>query len=124
MKATYTTPDGRLTVEFEVSTQAELFEELADFTEIFDDRICRKNGETSENTRFVVRMDDDENKYYELVCFDQDNPNLRYAKKRFGVKKKGGKLFPKPLQADGKTVYENGSPVYWIKYDSATKTEK
>lgn len=90
MKVSYTTKDGRLTAEFEVDTQVELFEELAAFQEIFENRTCSRviNGKTktSDNTVFRVRKDKDENKYYEMVCVDGD-PDLFLAKRAFNVHK-------------------------------------
>lgn len=95
MKVNYTTLDGRLSVELDCSTQTELFEELAAFQEVFEDRTCRnKDGSESSNVRFQVR-EVDENKYYELVCVDQEKQDLRWAKRKFGCHKKGGGLFPK-----------------------------
>ena len=80
MKVTFTTNNGRMTAEFDVDTQTDLFEQLAYFQEIFGEEQCAKCG--SENLRFQVRKVED-NLYYELKCVDCG------AKLAFGTMKVG-----------------------------------
>ena len=67
MNVTYNTPNGRMSVEFQVDTQVDLFQQLAFFQEVFGEAGCGKCG--SENLRFQVRNIED-NHYYELRCLD------------------------------------------------------
>ena len=61
MKVNYTTSNGRISVEIEGDTQVEIFQQLANFQEIFAETTCGKCE--SENIRFQVRNVDD-NLYY------------------------------------------------------------
>ncbi len=94
MELSYTTRNGRLTVKLEGRSQTELFEQLSEFQEVFENVSCSNGKETSDVVNFVVREVDD-NKYYELVCLDETKPALRYAKRKFGVHKNGKTVFPK-----------------------------
>lgn len=94
--------DGSFTiesVEVEANTVRDLFEGIAqaqrEIAEVFGDLTCSNGKESSDKVQLNVRIDDEENKYYEALCVDTSKPSLRYAKKRFGVNKKGGGLFPK-----------------------------
>jgi DNA-directed RNA polymerase subunit RPC12/RpoP len=109
MKTSYTS--GKLTVEFDTTTAVELFEQLGVFQEVFGETKCGKCG--SENLRFVVRTDAEENKYYELRCVDCG------ARLSFGCHKKGGGLFPKRKDAEGNWKPDNG----WCKWDKASGKE-
>jgi ribosomal protein L40E len=109
MKLTYTTKNGRIKVEVEGESQKDVFLELSKFQEVFEETACGKCG--SENIRFVVRNVDD-NLYYELRCMDCG------ARLSFGVHKKGGGLFPKRKDNDGKWLQDGG----WTKWNP--KTEK
>ena len=109
MNVTYTTPSGRMSVEFQVDTQTDLFQQLAFFQEVFGETACGKCG--SENLRFVVRNVDD-NLYFEIRCMDCG------ARLAFGSHKKGGGLFPKRKDAEGNWLPDNG----WVKWNP--KTEK
>lgn len=104
---------GKIEFELEVSTQTELFEELAKVQEVFNNVVCSDGKISSEEVRFVVRQDKDDNKYYELWCVDTDpsKSSLRYAKRVFGCHKKGGGLFPK---FGGR----------WVKFDPQSKQTK
>lgn len=122
MKLSYTTKDGRLTVEFEADTQTELWEELAAFQEVFENRTCTRmvNGKlkTSDNTVFRVRKNKDEDKFYEMVCLDRD-PDLFLAKKAFSVHKtpKGYMYWP-VKDKEGNFRKE------WTKYNKDTDKEE
>lgn len=109
MKATYTTTNGKISVQFDCEDQKNLFKELADFQEIFEQSVCGKCG--SENLKFVVR-DVDENQYYELRCADCG------ARLEFGAMKKGGKLFPRRKDKEGNWLPDNG----WVKWNPKTKS--
>jgi hypothetical protein len=112
MKAIYQ-PNSKLTFEVEGNTQIEIFKQLAAIDEVFGDLTCTYNGDTTDNVRFIVRQDSDENEYYELqVPPSESNSKVRYAKKHFGVHKGGKTLFPKK--------WENGG--LWAKYNATTKT--
>ena len=117
MKLQYTTNNGKMTVEVEGNTQKELFKAIAEFQEVFEHQ-CTREDKTSENLKFRVRKDSDDNEYYEMVCVDHD-PVLRGCKLAFGQNKKGGSLFPKKKDKDGNWLNNNG----WVKYDSATGKE-
>lgn len=110
MKLNYTTFNGRLSVELEADSQVELWEKLAQFQEVFDNTTCvDSKGNKSEKVYFQVR-ENDGNKFYELVCLDEDNPNLRFARRSFGVHRTGKTLFPKDKK--------------WVKWDKESKEEK
>jgi hypothetical protein len=120
MKVSYTTKDGRLTAEFEVDTQVELFEELAAFQEIFENRVCTRNGQSSDNVVFRVRKDKEENKYYEMVCMDP-NKELFLAKKAFNVHKTPkGYLYWEVKNKEGEFKKNNG----WLRYNKDTQKEE
>jgi hypothetical protein len=108
MKCLYTTRDGRMTFEVEGEKQTDLFRQIAQIQEIFEDTVCANKDDSSNVVNFVVRHVDD-NDFYELQCVDKNKPALRYAKKKFGVHKgKDGTMFPK------------GG---WIKYNQEQKVE-
>lgn len=110
MKAVYKV-DERLTFELEATDQKGIFAELSSIQEIFGESQCGKCN--SHDLKFVVREVDD-NKYYEIRC------KKCGAKFSFGQAKKGGTLFPKKKDADGKWFNSGG----WLKWNSETKTEE
>lgn len=113
MKVLYTTKDGRMTVELEGNSQAEIWRQIASFQEVFEDTKITKFEQTSDDVRFTVRKDDDDNEYFELR-YAGDNPKLFGVKKAFGQNKKPeGKLFPKRKDKEGNYLPDNG----WVKYD-------
>lgn len=116
MKVRYTV--GRLSTEFE-GTQVDVFREIANFQEIFEENRCGKCG--SEDIRYVVRTDDDDNKYHELHC---RNPKCR-AKLAFGQHKKTETLFPKRRAgANDQTGLTKGEWLPdrgWLRWDSQQK---
>lgn len=107
MKALYNV-NGKLQFEVEGSGQKELFKELATIQEIFGEEKCGVCGKDS--IRFVVRNIDD-NDYYELRCSDCGSVLA------FGQHKKGGTLFPKRKDDDGKYLPNKG----WYKWNKETK---
>ena len=117
MKLVYTSKFGDV-VHFDCPDQATLFDELAHFQEVFEERVCGKCAST--DTRFVVRMNDD-NKYYEMHC------NKCRAKFIFGSNKKGGGLFPKRFE-----TYKDGDKEKsrvrgtngWVKWNPQTNQEE
>ena len=111
MKVNYKSKNGRFNVEFDSSTQVELFQGISRFQEVFEQDTCGKCGST--DLKFVVRNVDDD-LYYELRCNDCG------AKLALGVMKKGGGLFPKRKDADGNWLPDNG----WVKWNPQTKQEE
>lgn len=113
MKVVYTLDNG-LTVELEGKTQTDIWDQLAEFQEVFGDTTCvaKIKGEVhkSDKVKFVKRTVDD-NDYYELLCVDGSSPLFMY-KKSFGQHKKGGTLFPKRDVPEGCIPGLNG----WHKY--------
>lgn len=116
MKVTYTSRDGRFVAEFEGNTQAELFEQIASFQEIFEDNVCtakiKGNIVKSDKVRFVVRENKDGDKFYEKVCEDWDQLLIGY-RKSFGCRKQPkGALFPKQMPEENRIPGLNGWYVY------------
>ena len=100
---------GSLSFEIEGETQRDVFKEIASFEEVFGENTCGKCG--SENVRCIVR-ENDGNEYFEMRCLDCG------AKLSFGVHKKGGGLFPRRKDADGKYLPSGG----WQKWNAEKKT--
>ena len=109
MKLSYTTKNGRVTVEIEGDSQRDLFSGISKAQEVFEEDTCGKCGH--DHVRFVVRTIDD-NQYHELRCTSCG------AKLSFGANKKGGGLFPKRKDPDGDWLPDSG----WVKWNP--KTEK
>ena len=107
MKVKYKVSD-KLEFELEGAGQKEVFKELALIQEIFGEEKCGVCG--SQNIKFVVRNVEG-NDYYELRCSDCGSILA------FGQHKKGGTLFPKRKEDDGKYLPNRG----WHKW---TKDEK
>jgi hypothetical protein len=122
MKVTYTLDNG-LTVELEGKTQTDIWDQLAEFQEVFGNTTCvaKIKGQVvkSDKVKFVKRTVDD-NDYYELLCVDGESPLFMY-KKSFGQHKKGGTLFPKRDVPEGCIPGLNGWHKYVKSNDSATK---
>lgn len=113
MKLNYTTKNGRISVAFEGEGQKQVWAQLANFQEIFEEQMCGKCG--SENVRFVVRNVDD-NDFYEMRCMER-SCNSRLA---FGATKKGDGLFPKRKDEAGNYKENNG----WTKWNKDTKKDE
>lgn len=94
---------NKLSFELEGEGQKEIFKELSAIQEIFGEESCGLCK--SHNLRYVVRNVDD-NDYYELRCADCG------AILAFGQHKKGGTLFPRRKDDNGKWLPNRG----WHKY--------
>jgi len=108
MKLTYQV-NNKLTFELEGDGQKEIFKELSAIQEIFSEESCGLCKST--NLKYVVRNVDG-NDYYELRCADCG------AILAFGQHKKGGTLFPRRKDDDGKWLPNRG----WHKYVPNTST--
>ena len=87
---------------------------LAEIDELYKDLTCtKKNKGSSDNVRFVVRTNDDDDKFYELQCDEAFGHDLYRAKKAFGAHKKGGGLFPQRKDKEGNYLPDNG----WVQWD-------
>lgn len=114
MELTYVSRDGRFSAKFSGTFQ-EVFEQVADFEEVFCDNVCvGPDGAIYDDVRYQVRHVDD-NKYYEKICLSPGE--AKYRRLSFGCNKKGGGLFPKRKDDDGNIVGWNG----WGKYNKETK---
>lgn len=113
MKIEYTTHNGKIKALFESESAKDLFNDISRFQEVFEETSCGKCG--CDDIKYVVRTVDD-NQYYELRC-NSDKCRARLA---FGVNKKGGGLFPKRKDNDGKWLPDNG----WVKWDGKTDQSK
>jgi hypothetical protein len=115
MRFTYYTPNKRMSIEFEADSHTAIWQEVAAFSEVFEEPCCGKCK--SENLRFVIRKATDEKKkkeynYHELRCLDC------HAKLAFGVME-DGKLFPKRKE-DGEWKGSNG----WVKWNKEKGIEE
>jgi hypothetical protein len=138
MKTTWKNGNGNVVIEFECDNVAEiaqkivafqrlepvmlgngkdteLFQALAelDNTDVLKAENCGKCG--SSNLAFVVRTDDDENKYYEWRCLNKGC----FAKLPFGCHKKGGGLFAKRRDDSG---YRGSNG--WVKFNKEKGVEE
>ena len=96
MKVSFVTSGGKVRVEVEGKTQKDIFEQIAQFQEVFDNPTCGLCGST--NIKFVcrtVQYTDEKTgkvkdaKYYEMKCVDCG------AVLEFGQLQDGEDLFPK-----------------------------
>ncbi len=97
MKINYQTKN-RLNVELEADSTKEVFKQLAEFQEVFDEANCGLCD--NDDLQFVVRTIDG-NDFYELKCKNCS------GKLVYGQHKSGGSLFPKRKLADGSYDKEN-----------------
>ena len=118
MELKYTTTDGRTQVNIEGKGLKDVFENLAEFCEVFENECTvTVNGVTKSSSKVVPRVREIEgNKYYELVCVDPDR-DLRGRILSFGQHKQGGTLFPKRTEGEGseKKYLPNGG---WGRFDA------
>lgn len=123
MKFTYTTADGRLTIEFNAGSDKEAFRQLAHLQEVYEDvPAARIDGKLVEggDVKYKVRKakyTDEKNKEKEAEYFEKivSTGPLSWYKKGFGVLDDGtDNLFPKKAPDDpNMTVGLNG----WHKYN-------
>ena len=106
MEAQIKSRDNRILFKLSANTQTEMFEEIAKIQEVFDAAtecgVCK-----SKEFRFQVRVVDD-NKYYEFVCLNQECR----ARLAFGQHKKGGSIYVKRKDKEGKWIPNGG----WVKW--------
>ncbi len=123
MKLSYTTKDGRMTVEFDAANDKEMFRKLARFQEIYEDTPAAKVGEkvvSGGDVTYRVRKAkyvDEKGKEKEAEYFEKvvTSGELMWYKKSFGVLDDGtDNLFPKRPSEEDKDVERgfNG----WHKY--------
>lgn len=114
MKATYTTRNQQVTFHIEGDTPKAVWKELSAIQEVFDaEHTCGVCGSTE--LRFVMRVSTGDHEYYELHCLKLEC-RARFA---FGQAKKGGGLFPKRKDEDGKFLPNRG----WAKYSPGGHNE-
>ena len=128
MRVEYPAVINKKTVVFseECATDTDAFEFVCHMDELYGDLTCRvgekEDRKTSDYVKLQVRQNDNEDKFYEAVCYYGD---LQWYKKRFGVKKKGDdNLFPQrkwgPKHSKaGDWLPNNG----WVRYDDSSKEE-
>jgi hypothetical protein len=97
-------------VHAEGETAHECFEQIAAAHETFEDTKCACCQQ--DNLKFVVRVDDEGNKYYELHC---QNSKCR-AKLTFGTRKKTKQLYPRRNE-----TYREGKDKGMVKRDANGK---
>tara|TARA_Y100000034_G_scaffold136729_1_gene215273 strand:- start:1650 stop:1994 length:345 start_codon:yes stop_codon:yes gene_type:complete len=108
MEITYTSNNGRLTLHASGNAR-EVFEQLAEFDEVFNQSTCAATG--SDNVSFRVRQVEG-NKYYEIVA------NETGHKLSFGQTREGQKLFPRRKDKDGNWLADKG----WVKWEGKPST--
>jgi hypothetical protein len=108
MKVEYKVSDV-VTIELEGETIKALMEQMSQIHEVFGNSKCKKCDGTDV---FPVVREVDENKYYEFKC------KKCGAKLALGAHKKGGTLFPKRKDADGKPLNDFG----WVKWDGSKES--
>lgn len=112
MKVTYSSKNGRLSIQLDGDSQKDVFRQISSFQEVFEESSC--GACSSEDLRFVVRTVDDNN-FYELHC------NKCYSRLAFGQhKNKEGTLFPRRKDEEGKVLGKRG----WTKWNPETKKEE
>lgn len=106
-----------IVISEECESDTEVFKFLHHMDELYGNATCERAGKKSDKVRVSVRQDKDENFYFEMVCFDPSVPECHFAKRHFGVAKKGGGLFPK-------NKAEDGSWKPWTKFNKDTGKEE
>ena len=122
MKVTQTLENG-ITIHAEGENTLEVFEQLAELTEVFGEPNATKNGETASYIFRVRTVGTD--KFYELFS------HKLKAKLVYGCSKEGKKLYPKRMKTDskGKAIRENDKAIYlsdrgWLRWNYETQTEE
>lgn len=133
MKLTYTTKDGRMTVELEAANDKEMFRKLARFQEIYEDTPAADvGGKRVEGGDVVYRVRkskyiDDKKKEKEAEYFEKvvvSGP-LTWFKKGYGVLDDGtDNLFPKRMSLEDPN-YSKSTHGYngWAKYNGGGKED-
>lgn len=112
-KMSYTTEDGRITVEFEAANDKDYFRQLAHFQEIYEDNPSAKLGDKVVSGGKVVyrvrkaKYTDEKGKEKEAEYFEKVviGGELAWFKKSFGVLDDGSdNLFPKRPGDDEKNI--------------------
>jgi hypothetical protein len=109
MQVSYTTADGSMTATFEGKTQADIWEQIAAFQEVFETRPVTIDGAVidGKNVQYRKRTVDG-NDYYEKVYVGEDK-NLRGYKLEYGsLKEPKGGLFPRRKDKDNNWLDNNG----------------
>lgn len=123
MKLTYTTKNGSMTIELEGKTQVDLMEQLASFQEVFEQKCVVKDEDgkftESDDVRAVVRNVTSEGKEYTYYEWRVNSGPLRGYKLALGCHQKGGGLFPKRKDDEGKWLENNG----WTKWSGKEQKE-
>lgn len=122
MEVTYKSGNGQFVVTFDTKDASSLFEDIANFQEVFEDGNLIINGKSvpNEHVQFKVR-EVDGNKYFEKAYIGPDKELWGY-KLQFGQNKKGGGLFPKRfLDDEDKKNYEDGG-FGWRKWKKQANT--
>ncbi len=109
MEVNYKSANGQFEVTFDVKTQTELFESLAEFQEVFEVPVTKIAGVDVKPEDVVFRVREvDGNKFYERA-YVGSNPDLWGYKQQFGQNKKGGTLFLKKFLTDEeKATHDDG----------------
>ena len=133
MKLTYTTRDGRMTVELEAANDKEMFRKLARFQEIYEDvPAADVGGKRVEGGDIVYRVRkskyvDEKKKEKEAEYFEKfvvSGP-LNWFKKSYGVLDDGtDNLFPKRMSKDDQN-YSKYTHGYngWVKWNSSNGSD-
>jgi hypothetical protein len=111
MEATYRTANGRLTFRVSGEDVKGVFSQIAELQEIFESDTecgCCHSTELHYSARVV-----EDYRFYELECVACG------AQMQFGQRKKGGGLFPKRRDDDGKPMANRG----WFKFQPKSESE-
>jgi hypothetical protein len=120
MKVTQTLENG-ITIHAEGENTIEVFEQLAELTEVFGEPNAVKGGETAPYIFRVRTVGTD--KFYELY-----SAKLKGAKLLYGCSKEAKKLYPKRMKTDnkGKAIKgDDGKGIYlpdrgWVRWNRET----
>jgi hypothetical protein len=126
MKLSYTTKDGRMTVELEGTSDKEIFRKLAHFQEVFEDApSAMVDGKLVSGGDVVYRVrkakyTDEKGKEKEAEYFEKMvvSGSLAWYKKSYGVLDDGSdNLFPKRPSDDDANVTKGNNG--WHKYNKS-----
>lgn len=115
MKISYTTRNGRISFEFEATKPQEIWTQLCELQELFEETCGKCN---SDDIKYVIRKAKNEKGkeflYYELRC------RKCWAKLSYGIFEDASGLFPKRKREDGKIKGTNG----WCIFNKDTQKEE